>query len=238
MVQSILNFLNTPLFGTLTALFVGSFAYGVYRRQKQDAKQRAASVILLEIEEAEQRLAKVSLENPFASDVAEQIALMPVASWNEYKHLFVHDFDRNETDKISDFYLRCKNYDEAATMHASNVFELSVQELRSNMHRVLADFAQRYCDESLKVAPDDIQKRNSLEQQYIERRKRFIEIYGNTAETHMYTYIPVKPTNDAIRTLQGLEPSLSLTSVGSKLKSIARRRNLFGRFLDKLSGRS
>ena len=222
--ESLVGVLNT-----IATLVVGTFAYGVYRKGKRDEKRQAASVILLEIEEAEQRLSRVSVENPFPTG-DEQIKLMPIASWNQYKHLFTNDFDRNETDKISDFYLRCEAYDKAAAFESEVTFELNQQELRINMQRVLADYAREYTDKLEMPGADS----NKLEEEYIKRRERFVKTYGNTASTHMYTYVPVKPTNDAKRALQGMEQSLSLTSVGTKLKNICRPRSLINRTIDKL----
>lgn len=216
-------------------LVVGTFAYGIYRKQKRDTKQRAAEIILLEIEDAEQQLAKVSVDKPFPDLRDEQIKLMPMASWSQNKHLFMKDFDRNEIDKISDFYIRCADYDSASMQNSINSFEMSTQELRVNAQRILADYAREFND-SLEAAKDD-DERQDLEQAYIKRRRQFIEIYGNTSETHMYTYVPAKPFNDAIRALQGLEQSLSLTSVGVKLKMIARPRGRLRRFWDFVLGK-
>jgi len=222
----LIGFLNSPFFSGLVTLAVGTFAYVVYQKQKHDEKQRAAAVILLEIEEAEQQLAKVDTDKPFAAVNSEDVRLMPVSSWNQYKHLFTHDFDRNETDKISDFYARCAAYDCAAALSESIIFERSQQELRINMQRVLADYAREYSDKIETALQADLPK---LEQDYIERRRRFVEIYGNTATTHMYTYVPVKPENDAARALRSLETSLSLTSVGIKIKAIAHQNHLFSK---------
>jgi hypothetical protein len=189
---------------------------------------------LLEIEEAEQHLAKVNVTSPFPSNDADQVKLMPVSSWPLYKHLFIHDFDRNETDKISDFYTRCEDYDKAATLKVSITFEQTQQELRTNVQRILADYAKDYNDR-LETATTSQQK-DDLEQTYIERRKSFVSIYGNTSETHTYTFLPGKLYSDARSALQGLESSLSLTSVGTKLKSISRSRNIFGKIIDGLLG--
>jgi len=236
MLESFENFVDSQFFSTFVTLIVGSFAYGVYRKGKRDEKRRAASVILLEIEEAEQHLTKVSVSTPFPSIDADQVKLMPVSSWGTYKHLFINDFDRNETDKISDFYTRCEDYDQSATLKTSITFGQTQQELRTNMQRILADYAKDYNDKLETAQSED--KKAELEKVYIERRKRFVDIYGNTSETHMYTYVPVKPYNDAQNALQGLEPSLSLTSVGTKLKSISRSRSIVGVVVDKLQGRN
>lgn len=216
-------------------LLVGTFAYGVYAKGKRDAKRRAANVILIEVEEAEQHLAKVSVENPFPAGPDVQVKLMPVSSWNQYKHLFINDFDRNETDKISDFYARCEDYDNASSRQIEVTFEGNQQELRINIQRILADYAREYNDALEAAAPEDY---DTLEKRYIERRRRFVQIYDNTASTHTYTYAPAKPYDDAKRALQGIEQSLSLTSVGTKLKSIARSRTIVGKIIDRVQGKA
>lgn len=186
---------------------------------------------MLEIEEAEQQATKVSIDNPFPLNDASQIKLMPVASWNQYKDLFTDDFDARETDKISDFYTRCEEYDRAAELNATLTFQQNQQELRNNMQRVLAEYAKAYSDELENAAATDKER---LEQEYIQRRQRFLDIYGNNSPTHMYTYVPVKPFNDAKNALQDLETSLSLTSVGIKLKQAARPKGFFKRTVDRI----
>jgi hypothetical protein len=224
--HDIVSFLNSSFLSSIVALFVGSFAYGIYLKRQRDAKQRAALVILLEIQGAEQQLTKVSVDKPFPEVDVEQVRLMPVQSWEDYKHLFTNDFDRNENDKISDFYTRCAAYDQAAELNSNIVFERSQQELRINAQRILADYAREYNDLVEKAPKSQLPK---LEQAYITRRQQFIEIYANTSPTHMFTYAPIKPYNDAVRALQGLEPSLSLTSVGTKLKVMSKPQNFFGK---------
>jgi len=232
--HNFINFFNSSFFIAVTTLAVGTFAYRVYRRQKRDDKSDAAKVMLLEIEGAEQTLQsqRINETQPFTPSGEEDLYLMPLASWGKYKYLFVRNFDRNEWDKISDFYLRCQVYDEAVRFQVS-VVKKNQEELRFNVQRILADYADKYI-RSLK-GKSTIQQ-VQLEQDYIAERKLFTDTYVNTQPTHMFTYIPVMPYNDAIRALKGLDKSISLTSIGIKLKHIAYKKSTWQQFKDHIVG--
>jgi hypothetical protein len=228
----IVVFFNSDFFIALVTLIAASIAFGLYRKQKNDEKRDAANTILLEIEGAERQLTKVSEDKPFPNIDEEDVYLMRASSWDEFKYLFVNNFDRNEWDKITDFYRRCHDYDEAVTYHNLNS-KKNLQALRVNMQRVLANYADEY---TRSIEGKTEEEFTELEIKYINRRQTFINIYGNTSTTHMYSYIPIKPQNDAKRALKGLETSLSLTSVGIKLKQLSQKHEPYVKF--KLNSRN
>lgn len=211
------GFFESNFFIGLATLIVGVAAYGVYARQKRDAKRNAANIVLLEIERAEQQIQIINqAQQP--GTLNENLFLMKSASWEKYRHLFVKNFDRNEWDKLTDFYDKCQRYDEAVRYN-NTFFKENAQELTTNLHRALADYAKDCAEQMSAGTPA---QKNTLENAYLAKRKQFIDLYMNVDPDHLYMHFPMKPINDAKAVLDSIEPSLSLTSVGIKLKRLAR----------------
>jgi hypothetical protein len=104
-------FLNSNFFIAIVTLAVGSIALFIYWKRRLDNKRDIASIILLEIKNAE-RLLKDEKEQ-FIKSNEESIGtelLMPVESWSKNKYLFVRDLDRDEWDTITEFYKNCLLY--------------------------------------------------------------------------------------------------------------------------------
>jgi len=227
------NFLYSNFFVGLVALGVGIAAYRVYAKQKRDAKRDAANIILLEIEDAERQLEKVSSARPFTGGDEEDVYLMKAASWDKYKYLFVRDFDRNEWDKITTFYTKCQAYDQAVVFNKAST-EKNQQEVRANLQRVLTDHAAQYA-KATKVDDKDVQAVS--DQAYQQLHDAYIErLVGK--DSNIFTYVPRQSEADAKRALSNLETSLSLTSVGIKLKAMVANKNawkIIARLFNKLS---
>lgn len=217
---AILNFLNSSFFIALITLFVGSVAFSIYRKQKRDAKRDAANVILLEIQSAEQQLQVVRQAK---DELAENVYLMKNSSWDKYRYLFVRDFDRNEWDKISDFYNKCLQYD-ASVAYASTYFGSNVEKAQDHIMETLAEYAKQYVsDVEVLENPDDKQELTDL---YKARKSNFLQAFGvvggdDSLAEPPYFYNPQKPTIDAKAVLETMETSLSVTSIGNKLKRMA-----------------
>lgn len=79
---------------------VGILVVYLYIKQKQDAKNGAARIILQEIRRAEDIISdyKQSGSYQFAKKI------IATNSWNKNIHFFVGDLDNDELDKISDLY--------------------------------------------------------------------------------------------------------------------------------------
>lgn len=212
---------------------LGLGAYWVYLKQKKDHKRDAANVILLEIESAEQQLTKINRDSPFDNVNEEHVFLMKEGSWNKYRYLFVKDFDRNEWDKISEFYNQCQAYDDAVRYYNS-LFDKNAQEVRQNLQRVLARYAEEHASNTFGRSATDKQ---TLDEAYIKKRQQFVDIYMNTLPTHMYVYLPEKPSKDAIRAAKTIA-DLSITSVGIKLKRLSTKNTVSGWFRCLFTGSS
>jgi hypothetical protein len=222
--QAYLNPLLRNYSTAIATLIIGYAAYGVYKRQKRDTKRDAANIVLLEIEGAEQQMQKITDASP-GNPVQPKIYLMKSASWDKLRYLFIRDLDRNEWDKVTDFYNKCREFDQAVDYQAS-LFEKNVRELRKNEQKVLAKYAEE-CIE--KMRGKSLDEKVKIEQEYLERRKQFIALYGNNDQDHLYLNYPIQPVNIAKAVLDGIEPSLSLSSVGIKLKRIKNTRNFWQR---------
>ena len=225
----ILDILNSNGIIALITLVVGFGAFQIYRKQKRDAKRDAANVILLEIESAEQQLQTIT-QNEQSGSLAENTYLMKNSSWDGYRYLFVRDFDRNEWDKISDFYSKCHQYDDAVAFN-NKYFGGNVEKTQLQLQRILAEYAKDFTEDTLS-ATTDVEKLK-LKDEYEQRKNLFIDAYGlRVSEINFpppYFYNPQKPVNEAKAILSTIETSLSLTSVGIKLKRMATKVGLWKR---------
>lgn len=218
--------INSNFFIAGVTFVVGFVAYRVYAKQKRDAKRDAANIILLEIEDAERQLEKVNVDRPFTGADEDDVYLMKSASWDEYKYLFVRDFDRNEWDKITAFYTRCQAYDQSVSFNKKSR-EHNQREVRVNLQRILADHAKKYIDDGLKDAATTVGENAQLRTQVYEAvREAYIELLVGD-KSSIFTYTPMQSEKEAKRALGAIETSLSLTSVGTKLKDMVNKASRF-----------
>jgi len=177
----------------------GYIALRVYQKQKNDEKRNAANVIVLEIEGAEEGLRKVSVDRPFTGNDEADTVLMKTTSWDKYKHLFVADFlqDRNEWNKIADFYTQCGEYD-TAVVGQNEMTDFNTQQMIANQQQVLAKYAEEY---SIQLSNAKTEKeKTKFGNEYIARRTQFIGDYTGGVEGHIAQinlYIPVRFSNNA-----------------------------------------
>ncbi|HEU5004662.1 MAG TPA: hypothetical protein VFT49_01070 [Candidatus Saccharimonadales bacterium] len=212
--DSIVHFFNSNFFIAIVTLAVGSAAYFVYKKQQKDHKKDAANIILLEIQNAEREIKKV--KSSIANEQLKQdLQVMPLESWSKYKYLFVRDFDRDEWDAISDFYSRCLLIDEAVKYNNSAFWD-DVAQIRVNKQRALAYYAKTAVDE-LDTSPED-----DVKAEYIRKSDAFNLFYADLERQGKFGYAPVKPINDTKLYLDDLQINLSQTTVGTKLKQLAK----------------
>lgn len=213
-----------------TTLVVGLIAYAVYLRQKRDFKRDGASILLIEIENAERQL-RIILAAPGSPTTLPSVLTMPNNSWDKYKYLFVKDLDQNEWDAITEFYSRCERYDKAVSYNDS-FFADDVMELRKNAHAVIAQIAKDHAYAHEGKSTDEVvsKKDRKTAEKYVNIRANFETIYNN----NKYLYSPTKPLNDATDALKSVELSLSLSSAGTKLKRISKS-GLIGRLFSALT---
>ncbi len=214
--DTFIGFFNSNFFIALITLLVGTAAFVIYKLQQRDTKRDAASIVLMEIKNAERNLKKIRA-NIDQNTLAPDIFLMPSESWTKYKYLFVRDFDRDEWDAIAEFYNKCQLIDDDVKYNNA-AFWADVEEIRSNKQRILADYAYKY-EEKIKLAKTD-EKKSALTEEFNKKTSNFDVLYmGRQGD---FGYAPNKPVNDARLHVQGLPTNLSQTAVGIKLKKMSK----------------
>ncbi|MCL4384575.1 hypothetical protein M1116_03915 [Patescibacteria group bacterium] len=220
------GFVNSNLLNPLITVLVGSIAYVLYKKQKDDYKTDAANVILLEIENAEKMLKKASESLAIGTTklhiVPEKNFVMQTESWSKYRYLFVRDFTQTEWDAVSDFYNKCHLFDQAI-MDNDSYLEKDMDLIRENAHKYIAKFISNSAIELASANNED----TNMKQQKIEKimkslkevRIRFNELYIDSEDKFLYS--PRKAQNDAIFYIENLNSDLSLTTVGKKLRELA-----------------
>lgn len=205
----------TGILNAVVTLIVGFVALLIYNTQKNDQKTDAANIILLEIKSAE-RLIKIVKENLKKDVLPPDILTMQTESWSKYKYLFVRDFDRDEWDEITDFYNKCQSLDQAI-IYNSSFFSKNEEQIRVNLLRILADYAKNKNDLL-------INGNNKSTKKKINQVDRLASMYYSTYMTKPYQllYNPNKPINDAKLYIDNLKINISQTTIGTKLKALAR----------------
>lgn len=204
-------FFNSNTFVALSTLLVGSVAFIVYKIQQKDFKKDAANAILLEMKSAERSL-RVVKENINKDILAADTQVMHYESWSKHKYLFVRDLDRDEWDLITDFYAKCQLIDEAVKYNNSSFWN-DVEQIRANKQRVLADITKEHIG-----IPEE--KRNAAE--FIKTAEDFDKIY--MVRQGQFGYNPQKPINDVRLYLTNLNIQITQTTIGMKLKRLAKIR--------------
>lgn len=220
------NFFYSNLFVGLIALGVGIAAYRVYYKQKRDEKRNAANIILLEIQGAENALTRVTLDKPMLDIDEDDVSLMSTSSWDKYKHLFVRDFkDINEFNKITEFYNRCKAYDEAVHLRNSSFYH-NQKMLRSNTHAALRECLVDYLKDIDGV--EDQEKRDEAYRKYLAKRQIAIDmLVVKDKGPEIFTYMPSQPDLIAKRILGTIDRNLSTSIPGDVLKTLASPKHFY-----------
>jgi hypothetical protein len=201
-------FLNSSFLGYSITLIVGLVAYYLYLRQKIDFKKDAANIILLEIQNAERSLNHVK-EALREGRMPRDIFLMQTESWSKYRYLFVRSFDQNEWDTVTLFYDRCHLYDEAVKYN-NTFFPKNEEQVRISLQRVVTEYLKEAYETEGEI------ERVKL----LTKAADFINFY--LRQSHLLIYDPQKPINDAKIYVENIQNNLSQTSIGQKLKKIAK----------------
>lgn len=89
-------------------VFVGTFALIIYKLQERRKRIDAASLIILQIDEIQERLREIStyIVEGQLNEAAfyESLPLMEENYWSKYKHYFVRDMDATSYASLNHFY--------------------------------------------------------------------------------------------------------------------------------------
>jgi len=231
--MDIWGIVNSNFFIGLVTLFVGLFAFIIYSKQKRDYKRDAASVVLLEITNAERLLKRAKeLIRETPPKLLSDTLTMQTESWSKYKYLFVNDFNRDEWDGITDFYNKCQLYDQAV-LYNNSFFQKNEGEIRVNLQRTLSDFVKIYV-EKLKKPDDNLSP--DLPSQVRLKMENYYKNYMEKGQKTGAFYYPGKPIDDARLYLDLLNVDISQTNIGAKFRRLSEgssfRWKVFGKLVN------
>lgn len=129
-------------------VFVGTFALVIYRLQERRKKIDAASLIVLQIDEMQERLREIStyiVEGQLnATAFYESLPLMEENYWSKYKHYFVRDMDATSYTSLNQLY----NY--VSEVQEQQLLMKSLQKNNFSMiQMILANIETQFISEGL-----------------------------------------------------------------------------------------
>jgi len=217
MFDYLVAFLNSNFFIAAITFLGGLVAYFLYQRNVSDAKVAAATTLLLEIQNAERGIREVET-NVLNGDLPNRL-LMPTESWTANKHLFARDFDRDEWDTLSRFYIDCALFDAAVNLNAS-YFQKNEEQIRVQMHMATAMYLREYLDGPETDAEQSATEKDPRLASAYQKALKFQELY--LAKVGILLYSPQKPLGDARTVMNRIAKTITQNSIGSKLKRLAR----------------
>lgn len=184
------------ILGPIITAIVGFFAFVIYKKQKNDYKRDAASILLMEIRYAEHLIdlyKNIGIRMDFYID-----QLLPTNSWNRYNYLFIKRLDRDEIDLINNFYNSCSLIDKA---FAQLSIALQLQQKSNAIHNTLSIIAKE------SVSGADFNNKKDI----------FIKLIDS--ENYVFNSISAEET---VKKSLNLINKITTTTAGNKLKKIAR----------------
>lgn len=224
--EHIIPVFNSSFFiGCITAA-AATVTLFVYRRQKSDYIRDAASIILIEIQKAEElltdaRRAYVQTKSEDADRIKfpEKLRVMETDSWEKYRYLFARVIPDEVWSEINNFYVNCRLFD-ASLQRIEAAYERNDTEVRTNIYRVLAGYSKKLVDEleQLNDASEDDDRVLRLRSRYQRRAEEFANSFMGT-----YEYSPTKLYHDAEYYFHLLPTDLTSREAGRHIKRMAGR---------------
>jgi hypothetical protein len=99
--------------------------------------------------------------------------------------------------------------------------------LRRSAHRVIADIAKEYADAfpDASTVENFSKTQKEFTKKFVDKRNTFETFYAS----NRYFYSPVQPINEATDALKSLETTLSVTTVGTKLRKLSKEGVILGK---------
>ncbi|MDO8658729.1 MAG: hypothetical protein Q7K55_08360 [Candidatus Levybacteria bacterium] len=188
-------FLNSNFFVALATILSVAAILGVYKRQKVDEKLKAGRIILVEINDCENLLDNLKVDGINLTNIR---LILPINSWNEYKHLFAKDFDGRELKLIDNFYQEC------ALLNQELSEAYSLPNYWQGKAKIIAERHASFSEES----------KNKEEYEIMKKKIKFFE-------EDTYWWQPNAPKNQMIERVK-LVQYISTTPTGERLKKIAK----------------
>lgn len=209
-----LDFFNSVGFQTVVEFLVGVVALVVYWFQKKDRLRCAAMTLLLEIQQAERAVVRAK-EYIRRGDLNVDLHILRSDTWDLNKYLFTKVLDKDEWDSITEFYDKARLLDESIN-YAKRCFDNDVEQIRTNKQRMLAEIAR----ETIERLQSDggINADNAIKD--MQRKMNAVDALYMSQQGQA-SYNPQKTIDDAKNCVEDFT-NISTTSVGQKLKRIAR----------------
>lgn len=216
-----MGFFESNLFNELVTIFVGGFIFIAYMMQRWNHRRDAANVVLGEIRQAQAQLQRVQehiarfrVENDPGIEVGlipNEIKLMPIESWSQYKHLFARRMDHPTFDAISSFFDHAKAYDSAVDYNNGSFTKIE-DSIRANLGRMTMDMAiEEFGTLPTDTTIDSYETEHEEAVQKIVKKVDAIETLYRRNST--LGYRPRKPVQDAqaeLSILSNLDMSLAV----------------------------
>ncbi len=191
--------LNSEFFAGFATLVTAFIAYIIWLQQKEEEKVKAAKIILVEIIDCENLFDNIKINGINLTSIRQ----LPFEnSWNKYKHLFAKTFDGRDLRLVDNFFNTCilinKELSEA----------YSLPDLWREKSRIIIERFVQYSEES------------QSKQEY-ESKKQKIKFF----EEDEYWWQPFGPSKLIVEQVKLLQ-YITTTSVGEKLKKMAKYKNL------------
>ncbi|KKR07912.1 MAG: hypothetical protein UT32_C0005G0011 [Parcubacteria group bacterium GW2011_GWC2_39_14] len=155
--------------GSVT-LVVGATAFVVYFLKKRDDRKNAASIIVSDLRRASKLIEELQKKKEINIE-SENVPLIIVDSWNNYKHLFIKKLDVDEFNEIDGYFGSCKTFD--IFLSKNNVF-VSLEQKSRVVMEVVGQYAMKAA-EGLDGTPVALQRANEY---FAKARNDFELIYG------------------------------------------------------------
>jgi hypothetical protein len=203
--------INTSLFTGVVTFLVGIVAMFLYFKQKDDFKSDTASIILMEIRQAEELIDELVNKSIGSSINSSIVLLLPTNNWNKYNYLFIKDLDQDELDLINRFYSKCSQIDKV--MLQLNI-STQLEQKANHIHQAITNLAKEISN--IKDGNEKLTEKELLKE-FNKRKATFLNIIENDG----WRFTPKVAIEETSNALISLEKVIN-SSAGSKLKKIAK----------------
>jgi hypothetical protein len=185
------------MFSNIIQVTIAAMALFIFYLKNKREKENIARIILIEIRSTEQRIRDIK-ENGVHRDTKP---IIPINSWEKYKHFFARDLDTDEFTLINDFYHRSIRI-EAARIQFLNIFNESIIEKARIFQLKLAENIENNIN-------------NSSEQ------KTYRNIFLEKFNQEDYIFTNAEPSRIIKFEIKNID-SVTTSTAGKKIKKIAK----------------
>ena len=195
-----MDFLNSDSFSSIATILVGVIAWIVYYLQQKQTDKDAATIVFLQIKDAERRINDLS-QQPQQELVVNNLTkpIIGENNWEKFKGRLIKYFDDDDIELINNFYIRVVSA-ELARAESKAVFDESLLEKARQIQVKLIDNIY-----------DNLDNTDEM------RRKR--EELIRHANMEAFAFEPDAPKQKAFKELLHIS-YISSTITGDKLKKI------------------